>query len=595
MATEQEVIIDTEELLAALTSAQEDLLKAKSGTITSGAYNNNRYIIVDDDDPASFSANSAVYAGSLSAQGSMTAMVLNTGNAIEAPESGDSRLPGKTKKAYNPYLSGYFRSYYLDPRTCTFGADSGMPALTGVMPPKYSDTPGNFAYYVDLQLTRLSGSDVWDNYYFINSLNQCISWVLTANDYLASLGLAEKNNLKYYGANDYSSLITQGFNRYQSSQAVRLAFSHVGKTAATISDGYFGTPNAVAKSLIENGLGYISNFSQKLFQAGVNVDDIYNEIYTPFITEALRSINNPTDLATIQQVLNSSISQMTTALDYISLEKAAGIANDSIFPTLADIGKDIYSHAPNLIVQDGAAITLLIDNVQSQTGPSVEGLSTPTSLLPQSVIDSLRNYLPQSADYKPISILNVIGTASGYYTDQLNQVNIGIARLYATSYGPQLRSILEDITRYYAGFALTDAEFNVSNPESYYAGKLEATKSQYLALIKTILADTSGEIPDIVNQINTNYDYICSKLSYEYTNYNRANISVSSFSDNNQLFSFVSSLPGLGADPQNLGTDFLMYNLCQPNDAGNVAATIIGQSKNNQLLGEAGVRIKGIL
>jgi hypothetical protein len=35
--------------------------------------------------------------------------------------------------------------------------------------------------------------------------------------------------------------------------------------------------------------------------------------------------------------------------------------------------------------------------------------------------------------------------------------------------------------------------------------------------------------------------------------------------------------------------------MCQPNAAGDLAKAILGQSKNNQILANAGVRIKGIV
>jgi hypothetical protein len=130
---------------------------------------------------------------------------------------------------------------------------------------------------------------------------------------------------------------------------------------------------------------------------------------------------------------------------------------------------------------------------------------------------------------------------------------------------------------------------------TYWSRKLEASKNTYYALINTIVNDKSGDIPDIVNQINTNYDYVCQQLYYEYQNYNRADMTTSAFNDNSQLFAFVSSLPENGADPLNIGTDYLLYGMCQPTPAGDLAKSILGQSKNNQILANAGVRIKGIL
>lgn len=611
---------DMQNIIDTLQAASQDFLQAQSADFTRGAYSDNSEIFFNAAGEAtaeSFGINSGVYFGSLSAQGNMVAMMLNTGNV---------KL-NNDETAITPYLSGYIRQYYQDPTKCVFGANTAMPALTAVMPDKYTTMPGNFLYYVDLQLTRLTGSNLFNNFYFINSFNQTLGWILTTNDYIAGLKNAEGNNLAYYGSKNYVDLVTQGFNKYQTGQALIKTFNNIGRMVLSVPDGYFGTANAVAKTLIDLGLGIIGNLTSTLAKAGVNFQDIYNPVYTSIITQTLGSITNPSDLATVQSVVGSTIKDMNSLLDYTSIEGVSKLTNDSAFKTLADVGKDLYLRAPNFTFTTGTAVATMIQNIQTEVSANVDAISTATSLLTPEIVASLRTFLPQTVDNKPASILNVIGMASGYLTDNINSVNLGIARLYATSYGPTLRQLLTDITQYYGEVALSDAEQReadryVPNPpvprangeygyavnlgrsntpvqapnyNTYWSSKLEASKSAYYALLNTIVNDKSGEIPDIVNQINSNYDYVCQQLYYEYQNYNKANLNTSAFSDNSQLFSFVSALPENGADPLNIGTDYLLYGMCQPNAAGDLAKAILGQSKNNQILANAGVRIKGIV
>jgi len=607
-------IIDT------LQASSQSILKAQSADFAKNAYVDESEILFNPDGEATaetFGVNSGVYFGSLSAQGNMVAMMLNTGNI---------KL-NKTETGITPYLSGYFRQYYQDPTECTFGSNSVMPALTGVMADKYTNMPGNFLYYVDLQLTRLTGSNLFDNFYFINSFNQTLGWILTANDYIAGLNNAQGNNLAYYGSKNYVDLVTQGFNTYQKGQALTKTFNSIGRMVQSVPDGHFGTPNAVAKTLIDLGLGAIGNLTTTLAKAGVNFQDIYNPVYTSVISQTLGSITNGSDLATVQSVVGSSIRNMNSLLDYASIEGVSKLTNDSAFKTLADVGKDLYLKAPNFTFTTGTAVATMIQNIQSEVSANVEAISTATSLLTPEIIASLRTFLPQTIDNKPASILNVIGMASGYLTDYINNVNLGIARLYATSYGPTIRQLLTDITQYYGEVALSDAEARAAdnyvpsppvtkatgqqgfaknigrsntpiqepNYNTYWSTQLEAKKKAYFDLLNTIVNDKTGEIPDIVNQINNNYDYVCQQLYYEYQNYNKANLNTTAFSDNSQLFSFVSSLPENGVDPINIGTDYLLYGMCQPNSSGDLAKSILGQSKNNQILANAGVRIKGIV
>ena len=627
MATNPDPTNSTEvaEITAALAAAHQSLLQVDPSGFTNGTFNDGTNIYfapnIGQFQPGALGANSGVYTGSLSAQGNMVAMQLNTGN-VNLSYQGD-KITGMI-----PYQTGYFRQYWQDPTKCTFGSNSAIPALTGVVPDKYTDMPGNFVYYIDLQLTRLTGSNLFDNFYFINSFNQSLGWITTANDYIAGLKNSEGNNLAYYGSTNYVDLVTQGFNKYQQGQALTATFNKIGKMVESVPTGHFGTPNAVAKTLIDFGLGAIGNLTNTLRTAGVNFQDIYNDIYTPVISQTLGSITNGSDLVTVQAVVGSNIRSMNSLLDYASIEGVSGLTNDSAFKTLADVGRDLYLRAPNFTFTTGTAVAEMIQNIQSEVSANVEAISTATSLLTPEIIASLRTFLPQTADNKPASIVNVIGMASGYLTDSMNAVNAGIARLYATSYGPQIRDILTNISRYGAGIAISQAEIDAANSyvpnppnrdfsqgqfgtltrlgqqytyappsdyNTYWTSQLNAAKNQYFALLNTIVNDKSGEIPDIVNQINSNYDYACQQLYYEYKNFNKANITTSSFSDTSQLFSFVSSLPEYGADPTNIGTDYLLYGMCQPTAAGDLAKSILGQSKNNQILANAGVRIKGIV
>lgn len=535
--------------------------------------------------PAAFGPNSGVYSGTLSAQGNMVAMQLNTGALNVIDISGRSTV--------QPYHSGYFRQYWRNPTEATFGANTQMPALTGVMPNKYPDMPGSAVYYTDLQLSRLSGSNTWDNYAFINTLNQALSYVLISNSYLAALKNAEKTDLAYYGADNFKVLTTQGFNKYQQGVALVTAFRNIGKMASTITSGYFGTANAVAKVLLDLNLGYINNLSLNLYRAGVNFDDIYNSLYTAFITEQLRAITNPSDLQTIQEVVESTVPNFANPLDYLRIDRVSGIPNDSAFASFEEVGKDFFSRAPNLVLAVGNEIADLIDKIQSNVSTQVEELTGTNTIINTDLINSLRVFLPVSANNSPISILNVVGMASGYLLTEMEKVNEGIAQLYATDYGPQIRSVFNDISRYHARLPLSTAERNET--DQWWTDRLEAKKSEYYTLVDTIVADTTGNIPAIVNQINTNYDNFTSNLYYEYMNFNKANISVSSFGDITTILGFINSLPNLAADLTDVGTDYLVYGLTQNTLSGEVARTVLDQGKNDYFLSNAGVVITGTL
>lgn len=598
-------------------------------------------------------ANSGVYAGSLSSLGNMVAMSLSDGDyqlkitqagwannryydvgaTILASEWGNLSPAGGSPPlgAVTPYISGYIRTYWKDPAGTTFGSNSAIPALTGVIPDNLTnaigepitDLRGNFVAYVDLQMQRLSGSNTWNTSYFLNVFGQVQSWVLTSNSFLAATLNAEANTLANYGAQNYSDFVTQGFNKYKIGIALRKALGNLGLLISTIPDGYFGTPNAVAKLLIDSGLGYIEDFSANLLLSGVVYTDIYNPNYTSTISILLKSITNADDLDIIQQTLKTTMPTMTSPLDYTNIVLASGLTNDSAFTSLEEFGKDIFYRAANLQVIEGVELVELINNVVDQVSANVNALSGNTTingsppLLSQDIIDNLRTYLPLAEGNGPVSMIDVIGTGAGYLLDGIKAVNAGIAQLYATEYGPMIRDTLTEISRYISRYSLSEAEtraaqtfvpvppasytVNSSNKivstggPDYWQTKLEEKKREYLDLLATIAADQSGEIQAIVTQINNNWTWCCRKLYFEWRNYNRANLTVSAFSDTSTYLAFASALPDLGADTQNIGTDYMLYQMAQPNQAGDTMKSLLGQGKTSYLLGQSGVADKNVI
>ena len=101
-----------------------------------------------------------LFIGSLSAHGNIVAMITNTGSFNTVTENGITAL--------KPYLTGYMREYWRDPTKLNLGIDTAIPALTGVVPSSITSITGNLLYYIDLQITRLTGNNFVDNFSFIN-------------------------------------------------------------------------------------------------------------------------------------------------------------------------------------------------------------------------------------------------------------------------------------------------------------------------------------------------------------------------------------------------------------------------------------------
>jgi hypothetical protein len=541
----------------------------------------------------------SVYTGSLSSHGSMVAMSLNPGEYNYLQSGADSE--GQPVYVIIPFLTGYLREYWRNPKSCKFGSNSAIPAITAVMPDRFTETPGNALFYIDLQMTRITGSNYFDNYYFVNTFNQLLGWLTTANNYLIAVNTSDKRNLQYFGATSYADLTTQGFNKYAQGQALKGAISNIGTLIQEIPTGQFGTSNSVAKHLVDSGLGAIGNLSVKIQSAGINYSDILNPIYTALISEILSTINNPSDLSIIQTVIKTSVTKLTSALDYTSIEVCSGRPNDSAFSSFVEFGKDIFQKTPNFAVTTGKELADVIDTVLNQTTSSVESLATKNTLLPKEIIDNFRSFLPKTPTGQPASLLNVIGCASGYLLDYLNAVNEGLNTLSKSPYGSQIHNALASILDTYEQYkqAYADSVNNIGEGGSppavnpVFSRNIETKKSEYFSLLNTIANDPAYK--NLVQSINLNWDLLCEGLNTEVFNYNKANVTISSFNDNTVIYSFVSSLPGYAADSQGLGTDFFLYSMCQPNQAGDAIKSFMNQVKNSEILSNIGVQIRGVI
>jgi hypothetical protein len=545
----------------------------------------------------------SIYTGSLSAHGSILAMSLNVGN-YNILITGASE-DGNNSYSYIPWLTGYLREYWKNPKTCTFGANSAIPAITGVMPSRFTETPGNALYYIDLQMTRLTGSNYFNNYSFINTFNQLLGWLTNANNYLLAVNNSEKRNLSYFGVSSYQEFLSQGFNRYAEGVALKTAIANIGTLIQQIPSGRFGTSNSVAKHFVDNGLGAIGDLSVKIQAAGINYADILDPIYTSQLDVILQSINNKADLSTIQTVLRSKVPNLTNALDFTSISVVSGRPNDSVFTSFAEFGKDLYQKTPNFNITSGQELSELIDTVLNQATQNVENLATNSSLLPEDIIDSFKSFLPKTPDGGPASILDVIGCASGYLIEYLNEVNQGLDIINKSSYGPQIHSALTQIADTYKIYS--DALFNswteVGNPSVGHTGFIQLpidvritqnydqAVQNYFNLLNQLSQDAVYK--NIVQTINLNWDLLCEGVNTEVVNYNKANMTLSDVQDNTLIYSFISSLPGYALDSSSLGTDYFLYAMCQPNQAGDIVKSILNQYKNTEILANAGVQIRG--
>lgn len=457
-----------------------------------------------------------IYAGSLSALGNLVAMSLNDVTPIYkviAAPIADNKNPTRfglgnlnktkapiykvdqvlSKKQFDalpasmtptvkqvPYNTGFFREYWYNQRQTTFGNDSAIPALTGVIPrglKNYDNEvilgfTGNIFYYIDLQIQRLLGEGKFNLDRFVSIFRQAQSWTETSNKYLASLKNCEKP-LRDFKADTLEEYSTQKWNKYKQGKALTQTFRNLGKLGSLIADGElyngvwrgFGTPGWVMKGIIENQLADQKTsdgvtISDSLIAQNINVSNLYDTDNDQKIKEVLTKVSNSNTIKLIQEVLETNVANMSSLLDYTSLEKVSGKTNDSEFTTLEEVGQDIFENHNTLTIESGPALADLIQGIN--LSPDAQGLEeirgSQGQALDPEIAKQLRKFLPMSPDGGPVSILQIIGMSSGYLKDSLDEINTLIDKLYKGKYGITIRDTLTEISRLKAEFPLTAAE-----------------------------------------------------------------------------------------------------------------------------------------
>lgn len=379
-----------------------------------------------------------------------------------------------------PYNTGFFREYWFNQRQTTFGNDSAIPALTGVIPRGLKDYnnevilgfTGNVFYYMDLQIQRLLGEGKFNLDRFISVFRQAHSWAETSNKYLASLKNCEKP-LRDFKADTLEEYSTQKWSKYKQGKALTQAFRNLGKLGSLIADGEiyngvwkgFGTAGWVMKGIVENQLADQKtndgvSISDSLIAQNINATNLYDTDNEQKIKNILQNVTNTSTLKLIQEVLETNVANMSSLLDYTSLEKVSGKINDSEFKTLEQVGQDIFENNNTLVIESGPALADLIQGIN--LSPDAAGLENIRGAngeaLDPDIAKQLRKFLPMSPDGGPVSILQIIGMGSGYLKDTLDEINTLIDQLYKGKYGISIRDTLTEISRLKAEFPLTAAE-----------------------------------------------------------------------------------------------------------------------------------------
>jgi hypothetical protein len=501
----------------------------------------------------------------------------------------------------NPvFYTGRFGDHVQTANVQSLGADT-IPALTQTVPSGIRDAyfsgnaAGNIVYQFDIACNRALGSATSiDLDYFLSIFGQAYGFIILNNRFVNAANNSDTMTFGNCGVTNQQGLVTQGWDKYKQGSALTKAFSNIGTMTDGIRTGRFGTGNAVAKVIIEKGLGKIGNLSAKLTSVQVNIYDLLNTRYDAAITGVLTNFTNSDDLKTIQESIKSTIPNISNLMDYTSISKCAGINNDSAFSTFEDVGADLYKKSNSPTFTTGADVTALIQSIVVPES-TIESLSGANGVvLSDSITKDLRSRLITSTTGGNILLDQLVGTVRGQYISDVEAVIDGINQLSNSSYSSQIVTALNDVIN-----TAADAELLGSNVGGFpytgtapYYGDVAAASDAYESLLTTIINDPS--MTTIVNQINSNYANICLGSGIELASWTKANFfTTSTFHDPKTYLMFAQSLPQYGQDTQSTGANVYLLGTATDDLYGSTIRSTLIEGQNYLNLQNAGILPNG--
>lgn len=537
----------------------------------------------------------AIRTGSLSAIGGTAAYYVSGGYV--PPESGTMTWQTSTSTSMdgnststismptvtvtqNPITwDGKYLKFYGNADATSLGQGT-IPALTQVVPSTITAIDGMTSKWMDQLIVRILGSNTTiDMMWFTSLYAQAKGFLAECNPWLDSTRLSEKKKLEDFGANSYQDFVGQEFIKYKHGSAITSALTNLGDMIDSLTTGKFGTPGAVAYTLINSGLGNTSNLGRSIVYAGINSADIMNPMYEPQIISILSNITDPADLRTIQSTMKSNVPDMVSPMDYTLISNCAGMPNDSLFANLVEVGQDLNSKSQYLNVDKGANVATLINSMIMTPRPQVEALAGTGPILNSSTTTLMRGLLPISQTDTRVTLYDIIGFTSGYCKANLEATNDAVTSLDSTEYGPRLIAAYRDllstsgsvIVHGSAGDMIADVAPTLSRGDAI---------NNYNALITEIMSDSRAEIQNIVAKMNTNFKYISDRIVIENHNYLMGDFQKPSYTNSRMYFAFAQGLHNDALDAQEINSCTYLTDMADKSTTGDVILSLLDEGKN---------------
>lgn len=332
---------------------------------------------------------------------------------------------------------------------------------------------------------------------------------------------------------DYQSFITHGFGNLTDSMfLLGTDLVNLGGVGDLTDLFNIGTPQQLARQLIENGLGVSTGLISMMLNEGITVNDLFNEDYTDTLFDILDSIN---DVDIIQQ-----IKTVMAISEFVELDTVADLLRpEKVFRYSLEFNrfKNIRDMAIQLAMISNTNYTMRHFGDLGSVLLNLETLETATELLEEynvarpSDIEELKFELPADSYFNSqgITIADFIGTAAGYVHERtLSKMSELYAKLDDHSamakYLDLMDLLKETLENPLVVVVLTVKYVRVANTAGYTFGDYTSLDLAITAIVDAVESELDNiytasqsdtELYDILFELNANYTETNEFLAHE--------------------------------------------------------------------------------
>lgn len=376
------------------------------------------------------------------------------------------------------------------------------------------------------------------------------------------------------------------------------SFANFGKFGDMLNPEFLMQPGSIASQLLDNDLGDIGGFANKLLDAGIPLDDLNNPIYQNKIQSIMNGMTDVTDLIDIKKVMGANVN-LNSLGDITNFQKMVGGVAGKSFSNFGEMASKFGTMELGKIANMGELGDMMSNMVDASDLQNVLGES---SFLSQANFDAISSiYGNGSGPDGAVLMRDILGTSAGYghevYMDTYKQAmdildSDGTTSTLATMYdelSAGLNGDYLDVPGDFGGSTdITDPRSGsvFTEMEAFVTAKTAQINSE----LNNIVSSVSTNTQELLTTVGNNWNASASQVSNEVANIAAADIDVSLVTAGHKgsILSFTQQLNQYGADYKNKGEYFA--KVAQPGLTGEFLKLALREGQNRALLSENDVK-----